>query len=113
MNHRTFPTYDDYREQVNKYMPGWAKIALPVIDRCESDKIVICQIKEKFGGLRIYTDINASEDLYVMIDRAESDSLTVCMKCGKPGQRNARGTGWLLTLCEEHHKEREERRAGL
>ena len=57
------------------------------------------QIKEKYGGLRIYVSF---EDDYIhgVIDMAEAMSYTVCENTGKPGTICIRG-GWLKTLCLE------------
>ena len=66
------------------------------------------QIKEKFGGLRIYLSI---EDEYIhgIINMAEAMAVRTCEVCGAKG--TMRGGSWLKTLCDEHHKEREEHRA--
>lgn len=92
-------TFNDYVAD----FPGWAKLIRPIIDACEQDKVEIYEIKEKFGGLRVYPAGNASFDIEVMIDAAEIASLTVCMQCGKPGKRENCG-GWLLVVCPEHSK---------
>lgn len=59
------------------------------------------QVKEKFGGLRIYVD---GSDDYVLgaIALAETMSYSICEVCGKPGAPNS--TGWIRTLCDEHRK---------
>jgi len=54
------------------------------------------QIKEKFGGLRIYF---SGGDDYVegIIDMAEEYSYKVCEVCGNSGKPNK--GGWITTLC--------------
>ena len=64
----------------------------------------ICQVKEKFGGLRFYTN-GVSEDVYSRIRLAEDASYITCEKCGELGE--LRGGGWMATLCDEHAEGRE------
>jgi hypothetical protein len=81
--------------------PGW----LGIIKRLIEDLIElgwdkqICQVKEKFGGLRFYIN-SGSEEIWHRIQLAESASYITCEKCGELGQ--VRGDGWITTLCEEH-----------
>ena len=70
-------------------------------------KVIIAQIKEKFGGLRYYTDGYIDEQMDGMIDFAESLSYTICEECGAPGK--LRGGGWMRTLCDKHEEERQSR----
>ncbi len=90
-----------------------------VLKECNSDHgFKICQIKEKFGGLRIYYDYNSCcengdcfyEDIIKKIDDyivfAETLSFRTCEFTGSTiNVRSARkgGTefGWIKTLCEE------------
>ena len=55
------------------------------------------QIKEKFGGLRIYY---SGGDDYVegIISMAEEYSYKVCEVCGNSGKPNK--GGWITTLCD-------------
>ena len=65
----------------------------------------VSQIKEKFGGLRIYTgslDVDVADQVCEIIDDAETESCWTCEWCGKPGK--IRGGGWIKTLCEECYK---------
>jgi NADH pyrophosphatase NudC (nudix superfamily) len=56
------------------------------------------QVKEKFGGLRIY---HSGGDDYIdgLIGMAESFSYKICEICGERGQPNK--GGWISTLCDE------------
>jgi len=68
----------------------------------------LLQIKEKFGGLRIYFMMNTkNDDLYMkvqkMIDIAEDASYETCQITGKPGALCKNGR-WFMTLCEESRK---------
>ena len=60
------------------------------------------QVKEKYGGLRIYF---TGGDDYVdgIISMAEEYSYKVCEVCGNAGKPNK--GGWITTLCESCRKE--------
>lgn len=60
------------------------------------------QVKEKYGGLRIYF---TGGDDYVegIISMAEEYSYKVCEVCGNSGKPNK--GGWITTLCESCRKE--------
>ena len=85
--------------------PGWEKILTDLHANLLVlvPEYAVTQIKEKFGGLRIYltypegTDSSAPEAL---LDKAEEDSLRTCERCGKPGSPG--GKYWVKTLCPEH-----------
>lgn len=59
------------------------------------------QIKEKYGGLRFYTD-SACNEVYDLIEAAEETSLVTCEGCGLPGK--TRQGGWIRTLCDTCEK---------
>ena len=56
------------------------------------------QIKEKFGGLRVYTDGN-DETIHALIGLAESMANRTCEGCGKKGKNRSWG-GWYMTYCD-------------
>lgn len=62
----------------------------------------ICQVKEKFGGLRFYIN-DGSDEVYNCILDAEKDSYTICEVTGKPGELRS-DIGWWTTLCEEEYQ---------
>jgi hypothetical protein len=69
-----------------------------------AERIVLDQVKEKFGTLRIYyTDYSNSAD-YVsgVIDFAENMSVHICEECGKPSKTRG-DLSWIKTLCEDHY----------
>lgn len=81
-----------------------AQILMTCCETNESIKIV--QIKEKFGGLRIYYDIESEdEDFRKKIDdivyNAENESYVTCEVCGEEGK--PRKGGWIKTLCNDHN----------
>jgi hypothetical protein len=55
------------------------------------------QIKEKFGGLRIYFS-GGDEYIEGLISMSEDFSYQICEVCGQRGKPNK--GGWISTLCE-------------
>ena len=70
-------------------------------------QVVVAQIKEKFGGLRFYYD-GGDATIDGMVRMAEEWANRTCETCGNPGRQ--RGGGWIRTLCDEHERERQERK---
>jgi hypothetical protein len=67
-------------------------------------QVVVTQIKEKFGGLRFYYD-GGDSHISGLVTMAEEWAASTCEVCSAPGTR--RGGGWIKTLCDTHHQERE------
>lgn len=86
---------------------GWAKlieaVALAAADDKREVKIRATQIKEKFGTLRIYTNVY-SEFTHGAIHVADTLSQHTCEQCGRVGQTRSH-RGWLQTLCQTCHNE--------
>ena len=80
---------------------GWADLIHRVFDKLETlDRHhTIVQVKEKFGGLRIYTDYY-DEAFSNFIAEIELESYKVCAQCGEPGK--LRGNRWYYTSCDVH-----------
>ena len=76
---------------------GWGTLLDEVYDELPDDTIVT-QVKEKFGGLRVYVD-SAPEEFLDFLDEIEDESWTVCEMCGEPGE--LRTKGWMKTRCDE------------
>ena len=85
---------------------GWYDILSSVcyrIKQYEKNKksdyypVTFDQIKEKWGGLRVY---HSGGDDYVdgVIIMAEEMSYKICERCGCPGSPNKQG--WIMTLCD-------------
>ena len=57
------------------------------------------QIKEKYGGLRVYF---SGGDKYIegLVSMAEAMSYKICDVCGNKGEPNKEG--WISTRCEAH-----------
>lgn len=68
----------------------------------EIPQVVVEQVKEKFGGLRFYTQ-GGDRLTTGMVWFAEEMSHKICEVCGAPGKR--RGHGWIYTACDEHTKD--------
>jgi hypothetical protein len=70
--------------------------------RSEYFTVKFDQIKEKFGGLRIYF---SGGDEYVegLVSMAEEFSYKICEDCGERGKPNS--NGWIATLCDNCRKE--------
>jgi len=64
----------------------------------------ICQVKEKFGGLRFYI-YEGSNEIHERISKAENQSYEICEVTGKPGQLRT-DLGWIETLCDEEYEKR-------
>jgi len=64
------------------------------------------QVKEKFGGLRFYTGATTHE-VWDVIDEYEERSYGICEQCGSAENVSQTKGGWIITLCEKCHKERE------
>lgn len=67
----------------------------------------VVQVKEKFGGLRIYAN-GVNDDVNRIIQAAEHDCWDICEDCGAPAQaREIRG--WMVTLCKACEQKARER----
>lgn len=64
-------------------------------------EIVISQIKEKYGTLRVYLS-HYDDVMDKMIEETEEKSAHVCELCGKEGR--LRGKVWFYTACDAHTK---------
>ena len=65
-------------------------------------RVVVDQVKEKFGGLRFY--YHGGDDVVDgMVRMAESWAAQTCETCGDPG--TIRHGGWVRTLCDKHEEE--------
>lgn len=68
----------------------------------------ICQVKEKFGGLRFYIN-SGSNEIHDRISQAEKDSYNICEVTGEPGELRT-DIGWYTTLCDEEYQKVLEKR---
>lgn len=103
-----FVNYKGYirKEALESVGSGWSILINEVFDVLETIKgtVKIVQVKEKFGGLRIYTDV-LNKELDTVIQKVGRESFTICEECGNVGK--LRDGGWYRTLCDEHAGGRE------
>lgn len=127
-------TFKPWRDHPGKVLgftavgPGWTPIlevvdgimkwAIESPDSTDDASIKVVQIKEKFGGLRIYWESEGlgeklRSEVYGATLMAEAMSLRTCEKCGSfEGARTCtrRNAQWYggrtLTLCTSCHEER-------
>lgn len=105
MHKEIIDTYNDVGE-------GWTPLLIKTFSKIKDSyeredldftTFIPMQVKEKFGGLRIYVgdvpDI-LYDEVNEIIDQAEDESYIICERCGKPGQLYT--DGWWKTLCKEH-----------
>ena len=93
--------------------PGWYQLMSKLFDdlatvvRPTGERLLIRQIKEKFGTLRFYWsgpfDDPTSERISEAIELAEFRSEVTCETCGRRG-RLMNAQGWLATNCDAHAK---------
>lgn len=79
---------------------GWFDLLWQLCEELEDygSAVKVLQVKEKFGGLRFYT--NYSDDtIDAAVERAEQEAAKTCERCGEPGE--LRGGSWLKTLCNK------------
>ncbi len=91
---------------------GW----VPIVERlgeqlADLGGVTVTQVKEKFGGLRVYHESSDYDTAEALIRTAEEECARTCENCGAAGSR--RGGGWILTLCDGCHESRQERRRAL
>lgn len=80
---------DDLHAEIVQFIPNYS----------------VHQVKEKFGGLRVYMNYSPSpgkpnmDRAETLIREAEKKCLVTCEVCGKPGKNQAVGT-WWQTVCD-------------
>lgn len=91
---------DLFSEAFDVWIPsGWYEIT-----RQACDAIVrvdptarAAQLKEKFGGIRLYMN-TCAQTTHTVIEALEAQSFHTCQECGAPGTRTQKK--WLvITLC--------------
>jgi hypothetical protein len=97
---------------------GWDWIVEKYLEKTQWDveknnlNITILQIKEKFGELRIYTDVISVDDGYYSPLDEENIAYCValadhtCEKCGCITREKQYTKGWITGLCPTCFKER-------
>jgi Zn finger protein HypA/HybF involved in hydrogenase expression len=100
----TWPAEQGAKNMVGK---GWQPIALDAAEQLEANGAQILQVKEKFGGLRIYFQVDedtSSVDVYdkcnEIVRLAEEKAAITCEDCGQPGSMTT-NRSFYRTLCPE------------
>lgn len=84
----------------NRCPPGWRGLLdeLAVqLDALHPPEALVFQVKEKFGGLRVYLDSMESTvettaaQMEALIREAEAKAWNTCQECGKPGRVGREG----------------------
>jgi len=86
---------------------GWFSLIYELSKKLSevNPECIAVQVKEKFGGLRFYTDyINAEGDK--AIDEAERMADNTCEFCGSTNSSVKKRGGWIKTLCDECSEKR-------
>lgn len=102
---KSLTKYLTEEQAVTSVGKGWEHLVRRVYNAKEGLGIAagIIHVKEKYGGLRIYTDYYDSH-LEQVIEEVGKESLKTCEDCGAPAGLVRRG-GWFLTQCELHRGE--------
>lgn len=84
---------------------GWWKILQALHDGLtrESPNYQASQVKEKFGGLRVYLVTYPTDEMARLIVEAEDWAATTCESCGEPGSLRT-DRRWRKTLCDACNK---------
>jgi hypothetical protein len=100
---------DQIPQWLDSVGPGWTPLLLTLDDQLKAiqPNYQVVQMKEKFGGLRIYlagSPAGVFEEVNRLICTAEGVAERTCEFCGRPGIPQAppgRSTGWVKTACDE------------
>jgi len=104
---------NEFKEYTRDYAltqvgPGWGPLVHKIYDKITTfdPPIYVECVKEKWGGLRVYTYPYHQEfDEYVTTVCQESFS--ICETCGSPGILRRSTNGWYRTLCDVHGPDHE------
>src|SRR5690606_29129878 len=89
---------------------GWTELLVTLCERLDTILkgdpnaiFAVRQVKEKFGELRFYYQLEAARDdtaalIRQAVDLATRASVQVCESCGRPSQLQRDG-GWYTTRC--------------
>ena len=92
--------YYSLQEAIQQVGPGWTPLIQRVYNAREAigTPVGIISVKEKFGGLRIYTEY-LNEELEEIIIEVGKESFTICEECGKPGSLRKKNEVYF-TACD-------------
>ena len=86
---------------------GWHPMIYELLDKIQAivdenpeyEDLRVTQIKEKYGGLRVYLNFDPPE-ISDMIDEYEEKSYETCEICGAKG-KTREDRRWYKTLCDD------------
>lgn len=99
------------RKVIYEIGDGWMPLVKPLVEEILSSGGTIHQVKEKFGGLRVYA--SCSEELQEKITALCNVCAKTCEECGQPAELSLAASSWWVTLCNKHLIERNIRLPGL
>lgn len=97
--------------------PGWNDLLREMFDRLFTQgwNGDLLQVKEKFGGLRVYLAHNFDDNhlarlLLDLVKEYENRSLTICELCGGFPATVRIYQGWRKTHCDQCYQQEQERK---
>ena len=92
---------------------GWWPLIIECFDKIQflldekypklKKTFLIVQVKEKFGGLRIYCNYD-NDEIDSLIDEACEKAEQTCEVCGQPGKMQSK-YHWMKTICDKDFEE--------
>lgn len=91
---------EDFLEEINEAAKDYT-----------SNTVIVSEIKEKFGGMRIYVDYHLPDEQILemekIVSKYEHLSLKTCTMCGcEDHQMHKRRGYWDIVVCEECYNKR-------
>ena len=109
-----YPYIDFSKMRAISVKPGWEHLVECMLSAINSHAkqsedvhqipILLLQIKEKFGSLRVYYQGTNDSAIEGIVKMAEQMSTRTCDVCGSPGVIRD-DLGWIRSLCEHHYQE--------
>ena len=90
---------------------GWYDVireACEDLTKLNIPQLYLQTVKEKFGGLRIYTSIS-SEIIWAITERAQEESFKTCEDCGSRNEVALSKGGWIRSLCSKCQEARDKK----
>ena len=87
---------------------GWLPIVESAVEQLEALGADILQVKQKFGGLRIYfvAPIQRADEASAIVANAERICDDTCERCGSVDRVELVESGWYETLCSRCRDDR-------
>lgn len=96
--HLSYFEIEDGWFELVKEMSSKIELIISKLDLPEDELIYCVQLKQKYGGLRVYLT-NHTPEIDQIIKEAEQKAHQTCEYCGEPGvPHNA--NGWITVLCK-------------